>query len=54
MEAIILIGIVIVWFIYKASQAASEGLAQVKVQKEMDKILQDNISVVRQKYNINK
>ena len=53
MEAIIIIGIVIVWFVYKACEATSEGVAQVRVQKEMDKILQYNISVVRQRYDTN-
>ena len=43
MEATIFIIIIVLYVGHKIYQAGSEGIAQAKVQKELDQILEDNI-----------
>lgn len=47
MEAVILIGIVIVWMAIKGSQAVSDGVAQARIGRQMDEIRKANIESSR-------
>lgn len=47
MEAVILIGIVIVWMVIKGSQAVSDGVAQARIGRQMDEIRKANIESSR-------
>lgn len=43
MEAAIIIGIVIIFYLIKSKSALSEGHAQVVVKRDMDRILEYNL-----------
>lgn len=46
MEAAVLIGIVIALVAYKGSQTVSEGVAQMRVKREMDEIGKANLATL--------
>lgn len=47
MEAIILIGIIIVWVAFKASQTVSDGVAQARMHDQIADIRKKNIESSR-------
>ena len=48
MEAIILIGIIIVLVVFKAFQTVSDGITQARIQNQIDNIRKKNIESSRQ------
>lgn len=53
MEATILIGIILIYFAYKACQTVSNGCAEIKCKMETEAILEDNRRVVQRMINEN-
>lgn len=51
MEAVILIGIVILYIVYKGAEAVSEGVAQARISKDMERIRQENIATTSRLIN---